>query len=152
MQETKKTIRVKTNGVSTGQGVVKLSLAHPKGTDDSLTSDEAETLLCGRRLEVTLRQDDEQLVLAGHEKEEVKALCDCKSYSSRPKSFNATFYFDDHEVTVERLVAFQFTDVEIEMELVGPAGDEEEDDDEFEDVEGQMALDEAEGDDEDDED
>lgn len=126
-QATRK-FRVKTNGASGLKEKVKLSVGHAKGNDDSLTADEAEQFLCGRRVEVVLTPDDEQMSLPGTEKAEIKALCDIKSYSSKTSGYSFSLIFEDDEVDLAHLAPFQFAWVAVELKLVGPAADENEDD------------------------
>lgn len=128
-------IKVKTNGVSTIKGHTKLSCNHKKdeaeGSDGSkpLTPELAEALLCGRRLEVTMVQNDEQMKLAGFDPKPINALADVKSFSSKPNGYSWAFVFDEDVMPIEDLKHMQFTDLLLDLTLVGEAGPEVEDSD-----------------------
>lgn len=133
-------IKVKTNGVSTIKGHTKLSCNHKKDEAESsdgtkpLTPESAEAMLCGRRLEVTMKQNDEQMQLSGMEPDPIHALCDVKSFSSKPNGYSWAFVFDEDEMPIENLKHMQFTDLVLDLKLVGEAGPDEDGDDDTEEM------------------
>ena len=123
-------IRVNSNGVSTIQGKTKMSVGHDKHGPNALTPDLAEELLCGRRLEITMVHADEQMSLANMQPEPIESLCEVKSYSSKPGKYSMTLVFDEEDMPIDKLKMFQFSDIEITLEVFGEAEPEDDDDDE----------------------
>jgi len=77
----------------------------------NLEREEAEELLCGRRLDVSLiafapGEEPGQKRLEGMERPELKTQCDVRSYATNPKSFRATLKFSLDQVDAGALAAF----------------------------------------------
>jgi len=76
-----------------------------------------------------MEQNDEQIMLEGFEPGKLQAICEVKSFSSKPGSYTAAFVFNEDEVAIDQLKEFQFTDIKIQAELVGEADPDDEDED-----------------------